>query len=128
MKPQHSVVGYFNIPSTDLQLRIKRNQRRYLVGAYIIETIAKAQKTAMHAIKRGRADENVQGSRHWVDESVILYLDPSPHITYRELRSVLVGMDYWVQAQSWTYPTTYDVHRESTGAKKAFLCILTPEL
>ena len=98
-----------------------------MVGADVLEVIAKAQSMAVRAIRLGRADQFIHGSRHWPVRTVILYLDPSPALTYRELRNVVLGMEFWVQQMPWLYPSVYDVFSASTVTKKAFLCLFSPD-
>lgn len=96
-----------------------------MIGADVIDTIAKAQATADRAIRRGLADRAIHGLRHWSAEDVTLFLESSPSLTYRELRIVVLGMDYWVQQMPWMYPSIYDVFETSTQTKKAYLTIFT---
>ncbi|KAL8714449.1 MAG: hypothetical protein Q9220_001782 [cf. Caloplaca sp. 1 TL-2023] len=120
----------FSIPRTSLTLYIRQDRKYFMLGADILEVLQRAEKTAMSAIRRGRAGDLINGARHWINGSVTLFLTPTA-LTYRDLKDTVQGMAYWVQVTPWLFPSTYDIYVSGQGrtdwAFKGWLRLFAPD-
>ena len=98
-------------------------EQSFLLGADVIDVIAKGQATASRAIRRGSGNKFIEGPRDWNAGTVTLYLDILSQLTYRELKDVLWAMEYWAHSEGWVYPSTYDVYSLREEVHKAFFCM-----
>ncbi|KAL8948858.1 MAG: hypothetical protein Q9222_004986 [Ikaeria aurantiellina] len=101
-----------------------------MLGADVLDVLDRAQRTAVRGCRQGKAQDLIHGARHWIVGSVTLFLSPTV-LTYRELREVVSGMEYWMQSEPWMWPSTYDVYVTGQGktdwAFKGWLRLFAPD-